>query len=80
VSPTPLLMTSSSLFMYFLVTRANITDWLHGLTNTSMLRGRPWQFWLVRVHDEDERQILVHLVNVIIATNLVRGLEFFVQV
>jgi hypothetical protein len=29
------------------------------------------------VHDEDERQILVHFVNVIIATNLVRGLEFF---
>jgi hypothetical protein len=29
------------------------------------------------VHDEDERQILVHLVNDIIATNLVRGLEFF---
>jgi hypothetical protein len=31
------------------------------------------------VHDEDERQILVHFVNDIIATNLVRGLEFFCE-
>jgi hypothetical protein len=67
--------------MYFLITRANITDWLHGLTNTSMTFA--WTALAVlacEMHDEDERQILVHLVNVIIATNLVRGLEFFVQV